>query len=76
MFDYMNQTKKLPKPTWSICVWKIEEYPVAVFQIDMINEDGTNDGSTNPDRLRSQGYEIPDLTKLEHGRHFMRDVLK
>lgn len=73
--------KKQPLPTWLLCVWDNswmkESRPDLrrVYQIDMVDDSGENHGSTNPDALRAEGYEIPDLSELPQGQHSFADIL-
>lgn len=57
---------KTPPATWLLCVWKISGFRT-VYQIDMVDLFGKNEGSTNPATLRAKGYDIPDLSHLPHG---------
>lgn len=69
--------KPLPL-TWQITVQRehIPGFPESGYvQIDMLDTDGENHGSTSRNKLRHQGYDIPDLSHLPTGKYTVGEIV-
>jgi hypothetical protein len=65
----LSEDQPMP-PTWQITVWNTDSgFPRPFAQIDMIDANGENQGSTSPDDLRAKGYAFPDVSELPSGKY-------
>ena len=62
--------------TWKLSVWGPDLPGYA--QVDMLDDNGENHGSTNLTKLAAQGYDIPDISNLPSGQYTpdLRSLLK
>lgn len=69
-----------PLPSWLVCVWEMPEEPGMpahlrrFYQIDMVDAQGRNAGSTNPKALEKLGVTLPDFSGLTHGQYRFADI--
>ena len=61
-------TKPMP-PTWRITVQEKQGDVPGYTQIDRIGPDGKNAGSVSPEKLRAEGYDVPDLSTVKQGQY-------
>jgi|KBSSwiStaDraftv2_1062776.scaffolds.fasta_scaffold00022_58 hypothetical protein len=53
--------------TWELAVWGPDLPGYA--QVDMVDAEGVNHGSTDFKKLAAQGYDIPDISRLPSGKY-------
>jgi hypothetical protein len=77
LVQLMLEEQKTPPGTWQVTVQKDHEgHPGSGYvQIDMIDADGENEGSTSAPKLVAQGFNLPDFSQLAQGRYRMADLL-
>lgn len=56
--------------TWQLAVWGADSgMPPGYAQVDMVDEKGVNHGSTSLAKLKTQGYDVPDVSRLPTGKY-------
>lgn len=72
----LGDLKPIPD-TWKLTVQEpvIPGNPKTGYtQIDMLDANGKNAGSTTPEKLREEGYDVPDLSKVKTGQYTAKQL--
>jgi hypothetical protein len=72
----LDEPTKPPDPNWQVTVNK-PQVPgdVGFIQIDDVSG-GQNKWSSNPEKLKAQGFDVPDFSKLPQGKYTLAEAQK
>jgi hypothetical protein len=66
---------KVPARTWRAAIQQGSPQIPGYVQLDMVDAEGENHGSTSPEKVRAMGYWLPDFSKFKTGSYEMSELL-